>query len=118
MPGPFKVKFKEKGDVVVIRIIGRLWGHPDYEEILYHPVNEYIDEGFSRFVLDMSAVRLIASIGVGFVIMIHTTIRNADGRFAICGMNDRVQGVFYTTKLDRMCETFDKCGEAVAALAG
>ena len=46
------------------------------------------------------------------------TIKNADGRFAICGMNERVQGVFYTVKLDQACETFDNCKKAVETLSG
>lgn len=118
MAGSFKVSFKEKGDVVVIRITGRMWGHPQYREVLYDPVNEYLDNGVRKFIIDMSGVRLIASIGVGFVNMVYASVKNEGGELALCGMNDRVLNVFHVMELTKIYRTFDSCDEAIETLQG
>ena len=116
MPGPFKITFQEKGDVIVIRITGKMHGCPNFEEILYDPVNEYLDNGIRKFVVNMSRVRFITSIGVGFINTIYMSIRNDGGKFALCEMNERVLGVFHVAELDRFYTRFDSCEEAVASL--
>ena len=115
MRSPFRVSFEEKGDVVVVKIVGKMFGCPNFEEMLYDPVNDYLDQGFRKFVVDMKRVRYITSIGVSFINAIYTSIKNDRGKFVLCGQNERVLSVFHVAELDRLYTSFKSCKEAVAS---
>ncbi len=118
MRAPFKVSFEEKGDIAIIKITGKMHGCPNFEEILYEPVNEFLDQGFRKFVINMKRVRFIDSIGVSFINAIYTSIKNDGGRVVLCGQNERVLGIFHVAELDKLYTSFKSCDEAVASYEG
>jgi anti-anti-sigma factor len=118
MRSPFKVSFQENGDVVIVKIMGKMFGCPNFEDILYDPVNEFLDRGFRKFVLDMSRVRYITSIGVSFINAIYTSIKNDHGEIVLCGQNDRVLSVFHVAELDRLYTSYPNVEKAIVSFGG
>ena len=118
MRSPFKVSYQENGDIIIVKIVGKMFGCPKFEEIHYDPVNEQLDRGFRKFVLDMSRVRYITSIGVSFINAIYTSIKNDHGEIVLCGQNDRVLSVFHVAELDRLYTSYPDVEKAIASFGG
>jgi anti-sigma B factor antagonist len=56
----------------------------------------------SRVVLDLSALRLIDSSGVGAIVSLFKRVRAAGGRFEVVGVHGQPRSIFRVLKLDRV----------------
>ncbi len=55
-----------------------------------------------RLLLDMSAVMLLSSAGIGMLLDLFRTCQASGGKFAICAMDEDVLGSLKVTKMDRL----------------
>jgi anti-sigma B factor antagonist len=67
----------------------------------------------SRLILNLSHMRLVSSMFLGMLVMVHRRMVMVDGVLKLCGLNSDTMGVFRNTKLDRV---FDICGDEQTAL--
>ena len=54
------------------------------------------------------------SSGIGTLVEVFRRVNAYKGQLALCGMNDRVHGVFEITKLDKFFKIFATESEAIA----
>jgi anti-anti-sigma factor len=67
-----------------------------------------------RLVLDMSAVMLLASAGIGMLLDLFRHCQAAGGKFSMCAMDEDVLGSLRVTKMDRL---FNIKADRASALA-
>jgi len=72
-----------------------------------------LDEGFTRFVLDLCAVRYLDSTGLGVLIAFSRRL-NAEGRIVLAHAPEPVLGLLELTGLDAQFETFASMEDALA----
>lgn len=76
---------------------------------------DFINEGATRIVLDLSGLDFIDSSGLGAMISILKTLGD-DGEIVLCGISQTLMSLFRLTKLDRIFQIFPTADEAVQAL--
>ena len=77
-------------------------------------MNEWIDSGNRRIVLNLSKVDFMDSSGLGAVISALKKIGN-DGNIVICGVKETVMSLFRLTRMDRVFDIFSSEEEALKA---
>jgi anti-sigma B factor antagonist len=108
------IGFLIEGEVAVVQLEGRFNTGSDAE---YSRVKEGLREsGKDKVMVDCSAVPYLDSTALNFLIGLYTTIVNAGGRFALCGLNTRVREVLRITHLDTIIPTYVSRENALAAL--
>jgi anti-sigma B factor antagonist len=90
-------------DVVVFDLKGPLEGAADSYRIK-DEIKARLNEGSSKFLLNMAGVDFVNSTGVGIIASAYSTITSNDGVMKICGANSKVSKIFMITKL---LEIFD-----------
>lgn len=79
-------------------------------------INEWIDAGNRRIVLNLSQVDFIDSSGLGAIISGLKKIGN-DGDLVICMVKETVMSLFRLTRMDRVFDIFPSEEAALAALS-
>jgi anti-sigma B factor antagonist len=94
---PLTVKTRTSGDVTVVDVAGRIiFG--DECNTLRDQVKPIVHQGGST-VINLSGVDYVDSGGVGVLVALFTTARNAGGEVKLACGNDRVTHVLKITKL-------------------
>ena len=75
-----------------------------------------IDEGHHRFVLDLSGVDFIDSMGLGVIVGVVHRLRPHDGSVAVAAPSEQVRQVLQITQLDRVVALHDTTAAAVSAV--
>jgi len=109
-----RIKRKQRGEVMVLALSGKLTGGPDRDKF-HSEIKALINEGFVDIVLDFSGVPWISSNGVGIIVAAYHTLTKHGGRMKICGLNDRSLSVLYVTRLHLVFEVYKSDKEAVAS---
>jgi anti-sigma B factor antagonist len=82
---------------------------PDFRRKL----EQIIDGGDTRLVLNMAPLKFVDSSGIGAVITVLNGL-SGRGRMVLCGLREPVLATFRLTRLDRVCDITDNVDEAVA----
>lgn len=101
------------GGVTVVTVEGQLIVANRQE--LKQAIQEALDAGARRFVLDFSATAYIDSSGLGALVSINKRVREVGGELRLAGLNEDLRSLFQLTKLDTL---FAIAGSASEALAG
>lgn len=112
-----KYQIDKENGVVVITLKSNLEGGPETMK-LKDDAKAEVEKGERKFVLDMTNAGFVNSTGIGVVVGMFTSIKDAGGEMKVCGVTDRARRAFVVTgvwQLFDACETKD---EAVTALAG
>lgn len=67
-----------------------------------------------RLVVDLSAVEILTSSGIGMLVQLHKATTGAGGKFAVCGLSDDLLDLLKLTRMDRL---FTISTDEAAALA-
>jgi anti-sigma B factor antagonist len=79
---------------------------------------ELLDNGTKKLILDLSEVRFVDSSGLGALLSGHKNAGLRDGRFALAGVQSRVQSMFELTRLTRVFEIYPGVEAALANVSG
>ena len=79
-------------------------------------VKRLLDRGSARVIIDLGAVDLISSAGLGDLVHLNAQANTQGGRLLMARPQPFVSGVFDTTKLNRFFEVFDDLEAALAEL--
>ena len=109
------VKVKELDSIPVLHVKGKLLGGGETAEV-HEKVKEAIEQGSKKLVIDLSKVKWLNSQGMGMLMACLTSVRNADGRLAVAGSQEKVKSALMITKLATIFETYDTPEEAVGNL--
>jgi anti-anti-sigma factor len=98
------------------RLSGKMVGGSCCYEFL-ETVRDNISQGHNHPILDMSAVSLANSTGLGVLASIFNAAKDAGGAMLLVGVNDRIQSVLKVINLWFVISAFDSLDEALAHLA-
>ncbi len=111
-----KFAMEKKNDVVVIELQAALEGGPDTFE-LKDEIKARLGEGSRKFLLDMQSAGFVNSTGIGVVVGVYSSIKQADGQLKISGVSDRARRAFVVTGVWSLFEVHDTKKEALEAFA-
>ena len=85
------MKYSERTEnsILFITFHGDLIGATDNLE-LFDFINEKINQGIYRAVINMGEVRYMNSSGIGILITIYTKFKNKNGDAVICNASDQI----------------------------
>jgi anti-sigma B factor antagonist len=92
--------FSDQGDVPTLRIDGSLAAMTVVE--IRPTIDRIVDMRLRRVVVDLSALSLIDSSGVGAVVSLYKRMRETGGQVQIIGVRDQPLAVFRLLGLDRI----------------
>jgi len=89
-----------------------LW-NPEEQKEITETVNNFIKEGKVKFIIDLSKIEFINSIGLSILISILTRVRSAGGDAVLCGISDNTKQLLLITRLHNMFTVVNSMEEAV-----
>ena len=87
-----EIRDKKEGEVVILEPVGRIDTNTASE--FESKIVEVMDNGASRFVVDLKEVDYISSAGLRVFLMAIKKLKSMDGSFIICSMSDHIKEVF------------------------
>lgn len=99
------------GDVTVVRIDGQLTVGNRQE--LKTAVQQAVDAGARKFVLDCAGTSYIDSSGLGALVTIAKRVREVGGEIRLAALNDDLRSLFELTKLDTLFPIFPDAGQGL-----
>lgn len=110
-----KIEVKHSGAVTVVSCQGAIIFGEEASKLRDRVKELAIDH--HNLVLDMAQVSYVDSGGLGAIIGILTSVRNARGDMKLCCLSERVHHVFAITKLLNVVEIHNSVEEAVRAFS-
>ena len=96
----------------------RLSGSADMQEA--NLLNQHLEKVFEQncytLVIDLSELKFTSSMGLGSLIMAHSTCKEHKGRLVILNPQPAVMKIFKTTRLDQLFNIFKSLEEAKKAI--
>ncbi len=109
-----ELKRIDKDNVTVLQLDGKMMGGPDATE-LHESLHALLEADIKNVIIDLDAVELINSSGLGILISSMTTVKNNGGKLCLARPGKKIQNIFNITKLSSVFTTFDDIEEAVAS---
>lgn len=88
----------EDNEVVILEVEGEIDAHTARQ--LERALNELLDQGHPRLVLDASRMSFISSAGLRVVLYAYRQASQRGGLLRLCGLNAQVRRVFEMAALD------------------
>ncbi|WP_375581026.1 STAS domain-containing protein [Marivirga tractuosa] len=102
-------------NILNLEISGDLIGENN-EPGLVELLNDHINKGITKCIIDISGVRYMNSSGIGVLITILTKLRNKDGEVVLINPSEQVKKLLVITKLNNIFTIYDTKEEAIASL--
>ena len=107
-----EIRERVVGSVTVLDVEGRLvLGEGDKR--LRDAVDALVRQGRTRVLLNLAAVPLVDSAGLGQIVRTHTTLMRQRGRLRLLHADKRMKDLLSITKLITVFELFDDESEAL-----
>jgi anti-sigma B factor antagonist len=105
------IEAREVDGVQVVDISGKLntGTSPEAEEYL----NELIDEGASKIVLNLEKLDFMSSTGLRVVLSTGKKVAAAGGKLVVCELNPTVREIFKMSGFSTMFDVYDSEEEAL-----
>jgi anti-anti-sigma factor len=97
--------------IAVIRISGKMIFDPTLFHLREH-IQEQLQSGIRRFILELAEVPHIDSSGCGELIRVDSSIVREKGVVAFVGLTERVRNIWDRIKLHQVFHTFETAEEA------
>jgi anti-sigma B factor antagonist len=110
---PVKIKQREKDDIVVLDLSGKIMGGDDFD-LFNGTIKNLVSEGKIDILLNMSKVKWINSTGLGLMVSAYTSLVKNGGRMKICEMSDRIDNILHVTQLGLVFEHYEDEDAALA----
>jgi|SRR3972149_11235768 anti-sigma B factor antagonist len=107
-----KIDERAVDGVTVLDLQGKmLIGEGD--ELLREKVNQLVENGTERIVLNLAEVPYVDSAGLGEIVRCYTTVSRKNGKLKLLHLTKRIHDLLSITKLLTVFETYDTEEEAV-----
>lgn len=103
---------EKKGKITVVNISGKIIGAPDVASI-NNIFSELIQDDEIDVVVDLAAVEMINSSGLGSLIANMTSIKKKGGNLKFASVSDQVLHVLKITRLDTVFDIYNSLDEAI-----
>lgn len=102
---------RDAGGVTVVAIEGQLIvaNRQDLKQLL----QEALDRGDRKFLLDFSGTAYVDSSGLGALVSISKKVREVGGDLRLSGLNEDLRALFELTKLDTLFTISETTSEAL-----
>jgi anti-sigma B factor antagonist len=110
-----KISTEVRGSAVIVSPKGNLMGAPETEDFR-QVIKEHLDAGATKYIIDLSNVKWMNSLGLGALISAYTSVKNKEGVMVITNVSDKVKSVFMITQLIKVFQNFDTVDEALSAM--
>jgi len=100
------------GDVVLLPLKGKLMGGSE-TNVISNQLNELLEKGYNKIVLDFRDVDWINSLATGSLIKWFFILRENGGDLRIANTNHKIFQYLTITKLMTVIKTFDNQQEAI-----
>ena len=115
MPNPFALHKSQQDDLSLVAVEGFLDAHtaPQFEKA----IQEEIDAGRNRIVVDCEKLTYISSAGLGVFMSFVEEVREGGGDIKISGLTPKVRGVFEMLGFQEIFDLVDDRPAAVRRFA-
>ncbi len=100
-----------EGDILVIESDNLLSGYDN--NILLREVESKIEAGLHRFIINLSGIKYMNSLGLSFMIAVLTKSRSAGGETVICNVNAKIDELLAIMKLKSIFSVCDDLESAI-----
>jgi anti-sigma B factor antagonist/stage II sporulation protein AA (anti-sigma F factor antagonist) len=99
-----EAQVEEKGDVVVIRVQGRLdaASSPQLEK----KVNSIIDSGHFKLILNFAGVEYLSSAGMRLMLSVSKKLKHLEGKVVACNLSEDVMDVIKMAGFHQVLELY------------
>jgi anti-sigma B factor antagonist len=112
-----KSTIRDLDDVRIIELSGKITiGSGDVK--LRELIQQALDTGHSKIVLDLAGVTAIDSSGIGEMVACYTTVTKRDGELKLLRLSPKINDILQVTQLITVFDVFDTEAEALAVLRG
>ncbi|HET8858402.1 STAS domain-containing protein [Marivirga sp.] len=102
-------------NILSLKISGDLIGENNGSGLV-ELLNDYINKGITKCIIDISEVRYMNSSGIGVLITILTKLRNKEGEVVLVNPSDQVKKLLLITKLNNIFTIYNTKEEAISSL--
>jgi len=109
-----EAELEEKGDVVVIRVDGRLdaASSPQLEK----KIQSVIDAGHFKLLLNFSGLDYLSSAGMRLILSVSKKLKNLEGKLVACNLSDEVMEVIKMAGFHQVLEIYPSEEESFSHL--
>ncbi len=111
------INIEVDGDIAVLSNFGRLMNDPRYVDAS-RDVMEFVDQGYKKFVLDLSGMRETGSGFLGLLMTITRRIRQHGAEAVLACLNPHMEKFLDEMRMDDYWDVFDVVAEAKAFYKG
>ena len=109
-----KIKREESGEIVILRLEGKLMGGPD-ADVFQGLIKELVAADRKKVLVDLGKVSWVNSTGLGILISGYTTLKNNGGSLKLVNVNKRIDQILIVTKLHTVFDAYDDESRALAS---
>ncbi len=106
---------REKNGVVIFDLQGELRGGPADDATFKGGIQKEIDEGAKKILLNLKRLKWVNSTGLGFIVAVFHSMKDAGGTLKMCSPNERIAHVFKTTRFDKVIEIHPNEDDALSS---
>ena len=100
-----------QGDILIIESDNLLSGYENNK--LLREVESKIEAGTNRFIINLSGIKYMNSLGLSFMIAVLTKSRSAGGETVICNVNSKIDELLAIMKLKSIFNVCDNLDAAI-----
>lgn len=110
----FETRTDPSGAVCVVELVGKL--DPEGSELLGPGLTGLFDAGHRRFVLDLSRLGYVGSLGLRVFLTLHNKLKTLGGAVALAAVSAPVAQILELTRVNLLLRRYPTVGEAVDAV--
>jgi anti-sigma B factor antagonist len=111
-----KFSTRQSGDVTILDLNGRITIGSG-EEALRNAMQEIINNGTKKILINMSGVTMIDSSGIGELVSAYTTATGRGAKLKLANLPAKVSDILTITQLITVFDVYDSESEAVQSFA-
>ena len=106
----------DRGDIKILQINGKLTiGEGDVK--LRSAVNELLEDGCRKIILDMANLKYADSSGIGELVSCYTTITNRGGQMRVTNLHSKIYSLLQLTALVTVFQIYDSNEDALQSFS-
>jgi anti-sigma B factor antagonist len=109
-----KFNVRQSGDVTILDLNGKITIGSG-EEALRNTMQEILNSGAKKILINMAGVTMIDSSGIGELVSAYTTATNRGIKLKLYGLPEKVSDILTITQLITVFDVYDNEDEAVKA---
>ena len=107
---------RSSGDVKILDLHGKLT-IGDGDELLKDKINNLVQQGHTKIVLNLGDVPYVDSAGLGQMVSSYRTVTRSGGSLRLLNLTTRIREVLTITKLLTVFDTYESESEALASFS-